>query len=90
MATMNQKVINKMRPSDIRANYDPRGHFFDRKTMRFFGDTMASFGVYTDDSGNRVMYRKKTVKGGPGRNDWLVTATDCGEYVRLTTYNPEA
>ena len=88
--TMTQTVINKMRPSDIRANYDPRGYFFDRDTMRFFGDTMASFGAYTDDSGNRIMYRKKTLKGGPGRNDWKVVATDCGEYVRLVPYNTES
>lgn len=24
---------------------DPDTHFFDRKTMKFFGDTMANFGV---------------------------------------------
>jgi hypothetical protein len=58
----------------------PNGHFFDRKTMRFFGDTMANFGVL--DGGKRelatalgvettevwVLYRKRsTVRGRAGR-----------------------
>ena len=34
--------------SDLRAFVEDRGtdsHFFDRKTMRFFGDTMRNYGV---------------------------------------------
>lgn len=34
--------------SDLRAFVESRGtdsHFFDRKTMRFFGDTMKNYGV---------------------------------------------
>ncbi|MNK14378.1 hypothetical protein D3C87_324960 [compost metagenome] len=33
--------------SDLRAFVEDRGnsHFFDRKTMRFFGDTMKNYGV---------------------------------------------
>ncbi len=37
-----------MKPSELKAAYqakDPAGHFFDRGTMRFFGDSMANFGV---------------------------------------------
>ena len=37
-----------MTPSELKALYyrgNPDGHFFDRKTMTFFGDTMRNFGV---------------------------------------------
>jgi len=37
-----------MTPSKLKQLYElnnPQGHFFDRKTMRFFGDTMYNFGV---------------------------------------------
>jgi hypothetical protein len=55
---------------------NPEGHFFDRATMRFFGDTMRNFGVL---DGGRVktvtengieeaevweLYRKRPVQGG--------------------------
>jgi hypothetical protein len=55
---------------------NPDGHFFDRATMRFFGDTMRNFGVadggkmktLTDDGIVEVevwdLYRKKPVNGG--------------------------
>lgn len=39
------------------------GHFFDRKTMNFFGDTMKNFGVVSHDEG-WLLYRKKPVKHG--------------------------
>jgi hypothetical protein len=35
-----------MTPTDLKYNVlrrDPDSHFFDRKTMKFFGDTMANF-----------------------------------------------
>jgi hypothetical protein len=32
---------------------NPNGHFFDRETMRFFGDTMRNFGVR--DAGERLV-----------------------------------
>ena len=37
-----------MTPSDLKYRVECAGHdthFFDRKTMRFFGDTMANYGV---------------------------------------------
>jgi hypothetical protein len=37
-----------MTASDLKRLYgrgNPEGHFFDRETMRFFGDTMRNFGV---------------------------------------------
>lgn len=37
-----------MTPSDLKYNVQTRngeGHYFDRSSMRFFGDTMANYGV---------------------------------------------
>ena len=37
-----------MTPSELKANilaHDPDSHYFDRKTMQFFGDTMKNYGV---------------------------------------------
>jgi len=45
-----------MTSSDLKALYyrsTPDGHFFDRATMRFFGDTMKNYGV------RRVTVRRK-------------------------------
>ena len=56
-------------PSDLKcalAQRDPQSHFFDRKTMQFFGDRMANFGLRRttiicswDDLGN---YAEEGVK----------------------------
>jgi len=61
-----------MTPSELKYLYqsrNPDGHFFDRSTMKFFGDTMKNFGVYS--AGNYwVLYRKSpTAKGAP-RTSW--------------------
>jgi hypothetical protein len=65
-----------MTVSGLRKLYErnnPGGHFFDRGTMRFFGDTMANFGVRDGGkvdtySGESVdawqLYRKRPVNGG--------------------------
>jgi hypothetical protein len=68
-----------MTVSGLKALYErgnPGGHFFDRDTMRFFGDTMRNFGVA---DGGKVktmtaegiaeaevwdLYRKRPVHGG--------------------------
>jgi hypothetical protein len=36
-----------MTPSDLKYNVQERGdsHYFDRSSMKFFGDTMANYGV---------------------------------------------
>jgi hypothetical protein len=49
-------------PADIRAASLAAGHhFFDRKTMQFFGDTMRNFATRTD--GDRViLYRRRPVR----------------------------
>lgn len=74
---LTQETILTMSVQDIKNHYDPQGHFFDRDTMKFFGDTMKSFGVYTCE-GERFLYRKK---GGP--HEWKVKISSCGEYIRL-------
>jgi hypothetical protein len=55
---------------------NPEGHFFDNKTMRFFGDTLKNFGVrdggivkVTTENGVEdvevwELYRKRPVHGG--------------------------
>lgn len=55
-----------MKPSDLKFNYEtknPEGYFFSRKTMRFFGDTMANFGV-RDGGHFWILYTKKPTKAG--------------------------
>lgn len=42
----------------------PDSHFFDRKTMQFFGDTMRNYGVTRHASGCWELYRKRPVKYG--------------------------
>ena len=65
-----------MTPSELKANiikHDPESHFFDRKTMQFFGDTMRNYGVRKTEiitHGDPVpvevweLYRKRPVKHG--------------------------
>jgi hypothetical protein len=55
-----------MTPSKLKAAYQekhPDGHFFDYKTMRFFGDTMANYGV-CDCGEYWELYRRQPVKHG--------------------------
>ena len=59
-----------MTPSELKANilaHDPDSHFFDRKTMQFFGDTMRNYGVRKAEiEGVAVweLYRKRPVRHG--------------------------
>jgi hypothetical protein len=68
-----------MTASELKYLYErnnPEGHYFDRKTMRFFGDTMYNFGVrdggkvhtITDSGIEEVetweLYRRRPVHGG--------------------------
>lgn len=67
-----------MNPSELKYNVETAGtspHFFTRETMRFFGDTMRNYGVWSETiqtSAGPVecwaLYRKnRTAKGfGPG------------------------
>lgn len=57
-----------MTPSELKYHVESRdetSHFFNRKTMKFFGDTMANFGVRSAErNGVAVweLYRKRPVK----------------------------
>ena len=59
-----------MTPSELKTSilaHDPDSHFFDRKTMQFFGDTMRNYGVRKAEiEGVDVweLYRKRPVKHG--------------------------
>lgn len=67
----------RMTASDLKWHYEmkhPDGHFFDRETMKFFGDTMSNYGVRAntvtvrESDGNvvecYVLYRRRAVKHG--------------------------
>jgi len=53
-----------MTPSELKHHVEQTGsHHFDRKTMKFFGDTMRNYGVR--DAGQYwELYRKRPVKHG--------------------------
>jgi hypothetical protein len=68
-----------MTASELKTIYErnnPGGHFFDRDTMRFFGDTMRNFGVRdggkvrtltengVEEAAVWDLYRKRPVLGG--------------------------
>jgi hypothetical protein len=47
--------------TDVKYGLNSDSYFFERKTMKFFGDKMTSFGVKTVN-GKRYMYRKPSAK----------------------------
>lgn len=70
-------------PSDLRGFVEngSDSHFFDRDTMRFFGDTMKNYGIrhhagVIDRSGDHhfgviELYRRKPVMNGLSRSAWF-------------------
>ena len=55
-----------MTPSELKANiraHDPDSHFFDRKTMKFFGDTMSNYGVRKAEIDGVAVWESYTGKG---------------------------
>ena len=61
-----RKSETDMTPSKLKAKiieHDPETHFFDAKTMKFFGDTMKNYGVYSNGD-YWELYRKHPVKHG--------------------------
>jgi len=76
-------------PSDLRAFIEnaPEGsHFFDRDTMRFFGDTMKNFGVSHIGNGVIELYRRRPVKNGLNASSYWVASKD-GTYA-VKIYEP--
>lgn len=69
--------VKRMTVSELKYHYqlaNPNGHFFDRKTMSFFGDTMSNYGVRANTVNVReydgnivecfVLYRRRATKHG--------------------------
>ena len=61
MIYTNETLKQVKSASDVKYALNSDSYFFSRKTMKFFGDTMSSFGIRTID-GKRFMYRKPTAK----------------------------
>jgi hypothetical protein len=56
-----------MTPSNLKYNYETKvgGHFFERSSMKFFGDTMSNYGCCSSTyEGQQVweLHRKRPVK----------------------------
>lgn len=62
-----EQLLAKPTPTNVRMFYESRRstneprYFFDRDTMRFFGDTMKSFGARRID-GKVYLYRKPSAR----------------------------
>jgi len=69
-------------PSQLKAFYEQAvqegkiigGHFFERKTMRFFGDTMRNYGL-RDAGAYWELYRKRPAKHGRKESAFFDKAT---------------
>ncbi|MHA1809335.1 MAG: hypothetical protein ACTSYH_03380 [Candidatus Heimdallarchaeaceae archaeon] len=70
---------------------DPDTHFFDRKTMKFFGDTMRNFGVRGPvdivNSRDKIvsvyeLYRRKPVNHGNKNSFFFNAATFEQEFIK--------
>jgi hypothetical protein len=57
MNKQTRKELAKIKTATDVKYHEPLKYFFSKETMRFFGDTMKSFGVRWIN-GKRVMYRK--------------------------------
>ena len=69
-----------MTPSDLKLLYqthNPEGHFFDRRTLAFFGDTMKNYGVRTCevDSTAWELYRKRRTPKGHWKSAYFDKVT---------------
>jgi len=64
--SIENKGNQKMTPSELKYQHEtthPDSHFFDRKIMKFFGDTMKNYGVRSCGE-CWELYRKRPVKSG--------------------------
>ena len=70
-----------MTPSELKEKVEAAGHdshFFDRDTLRFFGDTMSNYSVRRAIVGGRDVYvlsRKRPVKHGNQADDYFDAQT---------------
>ena len=64
-----------MTPSELKYNVEKTGScFFERSSMRFFGDTMRNYGV-RDVGDCWELYRKHAVNGGLKNSSFFDKAT---------------
>jgi len=65
-----------MTPSELKYQYETKqsGHFFERKTMKFFGDTMKNYGCRNAGS-HWELYRKRSVKHGVSSSHYFDKVT---------------
>ena len=82
-----------MTPSELKYNvleHNPESHFFDRETMKCFGDTMRNYGVsgtciqIRDGQAVEVweLYRKRAVKSGLQRSAFFDKETFCRVFAK--------
>lgn len=74
-------AIKTPSPAEIRARYQsahPEWHFFDRSTMRFFGDVMSNFRTRRLSDGRVLMYRaRKLHPYMPAGSGYIFDETTC-------------
>ena len=65
-----------MKASELKRQYESvvGGHFFDRKALKFFGDTMKNYGV-RDAGTHWELYRKHPVKHNLSASHWFDKVT---------------
>ena len=66
-----------MKASELKYNVEQAGqepHFFTRKTMKFFGDTMSNYGC-RDNGDYWELWRKKPVKQGFNKSAYFCKKT---------------
>ncbi len=72
-----------MTPSELKYNVEKSGnesHFFNRSTMRFFGDTMNNYGcrkitLFKTNQEVWELWRKRSVKHGLTKSAYFHTVT---------------
>ena len=80
-----------MTASELKYKIEQAGqepHFFTRSTMKFFGDTMANYGVrsavidtWTEDKVDVwELYRRRSVKHGLNKSAYFDKATYCRRF----------
>lgn len=74
-----------MTPSQLKALHlaaDPESHFWDRDTMRFFGDCMRNFGVRratVNGADGWELYRRRPVRHGLAASHYFTLSGERGQ-----------
>lgn len=68
--------MSKFTKSDLKHSVTNTGSFFfDRKSMQFFGDSMANYGLRSCNAQTWELYRKNPVKHGLKESTYFDKAT---------------